>query len=314
MASEPMYNPEDVIAFLVPHESLGLKVAMDATRFAPNKARFLAGGSLEALKLCDIPSRRERGGTERPVVGDGLKKIDCLVLLFSHGGTTSVGLVLGSASTADIVIPKGPGISTFHLAFTFDNQFRLIARDLDSTGGTKVIYNDEKRERISNFDWLLTGPSIVRGKAPILDISDFVQFQVFVPHHDIKSPDYIDKVKRFREGTADPGEHFADLILHNAPGTRLPTGQKTPLTNSHSRPIVYQEELGRGAYGVVEYKWNVTTGDEYVVKRPLPKLIENKGVNIKSWQDEAAIMKSVSHVSSATDVLNILMEAHDDNL
>lgn len=39
--------------------------------------------------------------------------------------------------------------------------------------------------------------------------------------------------------------------------------------------------------------------DEYVVKKPLPKLIENnKRVDIKSWTEDAGIMKSVLRSSS----------------
>jgi len=33
-----------------------------------------------------------------------------------------------------------------------------------------------------------------------------------------------------------------------------------------SRQILYEEQLGKGAFGVVNYVWNVTTREEYVVK------------------------------------------------
>jgi hypothetical protein len=41
-----------------------------------------------------------------------------------------------------------------------------------------------------------------------------------VPPHDITSQDYIDRVARFREGTVDPEDLFASLILRSAPGTQ----------------------------------------------------------------------------------------------
>ena len=65
----------------------------------------------------------------------------------------------GHAANADLAFQNIPGISHFHLAFIIDGQHRPIVRDLGSTGGTKVTYNGEEGERLSNFDWLLEGPS-----------------------------------------------------------------------------------------------------------------------------------------------------------
>ncbi|MCJ1464927.1 hypothetical protein MMC07_003542 [Pseudocyphellaria aurata] len=258
-----MYDP-DVIAYLFPHEGKGFDGADLAITMARKKARLSSAGNSVAHKPRDIPSRQDRGGTEPPVEGEN---INALALRFSCGARTKVGLVVGHAATADLTVQKNPGISTFHLAFTFDDQYRLIVRDLGSRG-----------------------PRILKGKPPILNITDLVQFKVVVPHRDNKSPGYINKVEQFRLGTKDPGDLFASFIIHNAPVTQLPTGQHTPL-GTHANPSYYKEHVGSGSFGYVEYVWDVTTGDEYVVKRP----IETSSVSFKSWKKEAEIMKDVSH-------------------
>lgn len=230
---------------------------------------------------------------------------------FSHGARTSVGVVGGCAESADLTFQNIPGVSKFHLAFTFDDKTNIpIARDLGSKGGTKVIYNGEQGERLSNFDWPLIGPSIAKGKYPILNITDLIQFKVIVPHRDFTFPDYIEKVKKFREGTEDPENLFASLIIRSVQGTRLPTGQQTPSTGTHSPPILYKEPLGEGSFGIVTYVWNVTTREEYVVKSPLQKLIDSGEVNKESWMEEANIMRSISHVSTGNPEFSWL--AHTD--
>ena len=60
------------------------------------------------------------------------------------------------------------------------------------------------------------GPSIAKGKPPILNITDLLQFKCIVPDHDYASPEYLDKVKRFRTGTGDPENLFASLIMQSA--------------------------------------------------------------------------------------------------
>lgn len=290
----------DIILYLYPSKGEGYDGASFAISMPQNDSRFLAARRSDALKPRDIPRRQERGGTELPEERGPLEKTDCLVVRFSHGARTRVGVVCGCAPNVDLAFQNLPGISKFHLAFTFDDQNRPIARDLGSTGGTKVIYNGEEGERLSRFDWPLQGPSIARGKPPVLNITDLVQFKVIIPPRDITSHDYLDRVANFREGTADPENLFASLILKSAPTTRLPTGQQTPSAGSY--PIHYKKKLGAGEFGVATYVWNGTTDEENVVKEPLKKLINSGKVDIKSWKREARIMLHISHVSTAPGV------------
>ena len=122
-------------------------------------------------------------------------------------------------------------------------------------------------------------PASARGKPPVLNITDLVEFKVIVPPLDITSLDYMDRVKYFRVGTADPENLFASIIL-SAPNIKFPTGQQTPLKSS--RPILYKKKLGAGSLGLMKYVWNVKTGDEYVMKRLLQKLIDSgQGVELE---------------------------------
>ena len=283
-----MDNTDDVILYLVPHKGEDFFGAVFATAMPENESRFLAARRSDALKPRDNPRRQERGGTELPAERGLLENTDCLVVRFSRGARTRVGVVGGHSRNTDLAFQHIPGISTLHLAFTFDDQYRPIVRDLGSRGGSKITYNGEEGQRRSKFDWLLQGPEIVKGKPPVLNITDLIQFKVIMPPHDITSPDYIDRVQKFRVGTANPKGLFASFILQSAPGTKLPTGQQTPLTGSH--PILYKKKLGAGAFGVVKYVWNVTTGDEDVVKRPLPKLISSGKVDEEIWKREADII------------------------
>lgn len=285
---------DDVVLFLLPHKGEGFEGAAFATSMPENKSRFVQARQNTA-KPHSIP-RHEREGTELPEEYGLLENTDCLVVRFSHGARTNIGVVGGCAGNADLTFQDIPGVSKFHLAFTFEDKTNMpIARDLGSTGGTKVTYNGEPGERLSDFDWPLVGPSIANGKHPILNITDFIQFKVIVPRRDFTSPDYIEKVKQFRVGTEDPENLFASLIIRSLQGTRLPTGQQTPSTGARSRQILYKEELGEGAFGVVTYVWNVTTREEYVVKSPLQKLMKTGQVNKNSWRKEAKIMGSISH-------------------
>lgn len=296
---------DDVILWLLPHKGEGFDGAAFATSMPQNQSRFVAAHH-------DVPNQRhipreERGGTELPVEYGLLENTDCLAVRFSHGARTSVGVVGGCAANADLAFQDIPGISKYHFAITFDDQNRPIVRDLGSKGGTKVTYNEEKGERLSNFEWSLEGPSIANGKPPILNLTNLVQFKVILPLREYTSPEYIDRVRKFRLGTEDPENLFASLIIQSAQGTRLPSGQQTPSMGCRSRPILYRKKLGKGNYGEVTYVWNLTTREEYVVKRPLAKFIKSRTFGEEMWKKEAEIMRSISHVRTSVSEPSCLL-------
>jgi serine/threonine protein kinase len=103
-------------------------------------------------------------------------------------------------------------------------------------------------------------------------------------------------VKQFHTGTEDPENLFASLIIQSAQATRLPSGQQTPSSASRSHPVLYKKQIGKGAYGAVTFVWDLVTGEEYVVKRPLSNLIKSRMFVERHWKREADIMQSISHV------------------
>ena len=164
---------DDVILYLLPHKGEGFSGAVNVIGLAKNKARLVTARH-KASEQRDI-HRQEREGTELPEEHGSFGKTDRLVVRFSHGARSSLGVVSGCAPNTDLAFYKMPGVSRHHLSFTFDDHNILIARDLGSTGGTKVTYNGERGQRLSNFDWPLVGPSIAKGEAPILNITNDVQ-------------------------------------------------------------------------------------------------------------------------------------------
>ena len=81
-----------------------------------------------------------------------LENTNCLTVRFSYGVRTSVGVIDDYAANVDLAFQNISDISKYHFAIIFDDQNRSIIRDLDFKGGTKVIYNEEKEERLFNFE------------------------------------------------------------------------------------------------------------------------------------------------------------------
>lgn len=288
-------DSDDVILWLLPHKGEGFDGAAFATAKPENASRFVAARREELNQRDDF--RGEREDTEPPEEYGHAQNTDSLVVRWSQGARTSVGVVGGCAANADLCFQKIPGISRYHFAITFDDRNRPIVRDLGSTCGTKVTYDGEKRQRVSSFDWPLDGPSIANGNSVILNVTDSVQFKVILPDHDYTSPEHVEKVKRFRMGRADPTDLFASTIIQSGQGTRFPSGHRTPSEGSRARPILYKKSLGKGSFGSVTYVWDLSTREQYVVKQPLDKHVRSSTYNEEDWRREAKIMESVKHVS-----------------
>ncbi|KAM3458418.1 hypothetical protein NHJ6243_007419 [Beauveria neobassiana] len=292
-------NDDDVILTLMPADGHGYWGALLATRSAANE-RFLRRAPGQSIPgrhgvSHNVPDdRSEREKTEplvKPIASDSAR---CLVLRFSQGCKTNAGIIAGSSPEhADLLLPVFTDVSKKHIAFTFDRMNVPIARDLQTTAGTRVIYDGETRDRVSGFDWSLVGPSIAGDKLPILDISDEVKFKVKVPKRDFSSPDYVEKVNRFRQGSTDPAELLDSVKIRTEGGTQVQTGQQSPLDGQRSKleGVFHTKELGKGSFGVVEYFWNVTTRDDFVVKTPK----KDTAIDMDSWKREASILKKISH-------------------
>jgi hypothetical protein len=293
-----MYDT-DIIAYLFPAEGKGRKGAVTAIHMEENTA-CLVPAQRHNRFYCEpreTHDRFVREATEQPEEDGAQEDGPCLKLTFSNPPKTRQGLVAGRCPNADVVLPELKGVSWYHFALTFDKDNCLIVRDLNSTVGTRVIYDTEKGTRGHGIDWSARGPGLIQGKAPVIKIIGDLQFKLVVPDHDTRSKTYLDNVARFREGTAAAENLFDDIKLLSRVPTEIPTpvgeadtpGVQTP------GPILWKRRLGQGTFAVVYYAWDVTTRQEYALKEPRP----GQTFDVKIWRKEAKIMEGIAHVSDS---------------
>lgn len=210
-----------------------------------------------------------------------------LELRFSKVPRSSHGFLFGRHPNCDVVLPNRTGFSHYQCSITFDAEGRLIVKDLQSTLGTIVKYNDKANSRRSGFRWIISGcKTALHDKVIVIEIDDTVCFRIVVPQHSIESPVYVSKVDRWCAGQQTTQDLFQAIDLRIRPDTQCPTGAHTPCTD----PIFLSEEVGKGGHGVVTYQWNVSDGFEFVVKEPLRPRHFNK----EAWKNEARIMNLIS--------------------
>ncbi|CAJ2508711.1 Uu.00g137370.m01.CDS01 [Anthostomella pinea] len=290
-----MYDP-DVILYLYPNKGQGRESGIDAINMPANRSLYLPPRRhIDPLKLSpETDSRSVREATEPPEEDDDLSRLPCAAFRFSRPPKTHRGSVSGRNPDADFVLPSLKGVSWEHFTVTFDEKHHVIIKDLLSTVGTRVIYDDEEGQRGRGVAWSTRGPALVQGKLPVLKVVGNLQFRMVVPDHDINSQTYIDDVKRYLQGTTPAEGLLSDLKLINRPQTELPTpGEAHTPSAQAPGPILWKKELGKGSFAVVSYAWDVTSRAEYALKEPLPsKRVEWKR---KDWEKEARIMAGISH-------------------
>ncbi|KAL2176553.1 uncharacterized protein P884DRAFT_270398 [Thermothelomyces heterothallicus CBS 202.75] len=115
------------------------------------------------------------------------------------------------------IYPAHRHVSAYHFALTFDADYCLIGRDLGSTYGITVIYDNMERGRI------------------IVKVSKFLQFRLVVPRHDIGSKSYRDKLLDF--------DRVGPLSRVD---TTAPSGARTPASGP-GKPVTVSKKLGAGA-------------------------------------------------------------------
>ncbi|KAK2596800.1 hypothetical protein QQS21_006129 [Conoideocrella luteorostrata] len=186
---------DDVILWLLPYKSRGFDGAAFATSMPQNKSRFVAARP-------DVPN---------------------------YGARTSVGVVGGCVANADLSFQDIPGISKYHFAITIDDQDRSIARDLGSRGRTKVTYNEEEGERLSNFDWPPEGPSIANGKPPILTLTDLVPARLMETHMSLQRD--TAKSKKRKQPDERPSEPQSKRTTRRGGGNAV-SGMPHPRRNT----------------------------------------------------------------------------------
>ena len=246
------------------------------------------------------PARRrgERLPTEEPdncAVSEQSSK-PCIEVKLSDIPRTHHGIVFGTDPDCDMVIPNWKGIGSRHFTMTFDEANRLVVKDWGSLVGTEVTYDGGGRGKRSNFQWIVGGHRRLKEVEEILInlyADACVQFQIVTFYRDVSLPAYVEEVSRFRKGIATAEGLFDDLSIPNRPETERPTGAHTPGTGA----IYLKKRVGEGSYGVVDYFWNVSTGEEYAIKKPSEKAHRKGMVNVDAWRHEAFIMDLISRRS-----------------
>lgn len=263
-------------------------------------ARAISASSFYVPPLSEVSQeevkfgRDDREVTEPPDEAGDRKKSEFngmpfLEIKFSKVPRSSYGVIFGCGVKCDVVLPDLRGLSKVHFSLTFDEQGRFIVKDLQSLLGTEVTYNSQGGGRRRRFNWIVGGDDNAHKREKIIiKVHDDVQFQLVFNEHNAKSESYNAQVKEYCDGNATAEELFNDLHLPLRPDTEMPTGVHTP----HASPIYLKKEIGRGGYGVVTHCWNVSSGEEHVLKQPSTKAMYNSA----KWLEEADILSRISHV------------------
>ncbi|KAK1773538.1 period-4 [Copromyces sp. CBS 386.78] len=240
----------------------------------------------------DIFNRRDREPTEDAEEHDALEYEACIRITFAHIPQTRLGLRCGRSEDAELRLKTLPGVGFWHFALTFNQDYCLVVQDLGSTCGTTVVYDGEERGRWSSFSWIVGGSDFLNDKSPIIvKVSSSLQFRLVVPQHDVQSRSYRDKVDRFLAGRADADPLFGlgQIGILSQLGTEVPSGVQTRALKP-TAPVTLTKELGRGSFAVVYRVWNVRTGEQYALKRPI-----DRSFDAAAWKREALILRRIDH-------------------
>jgi serine/threonine-protein kinase Chk2 len=197
------------------------------------------------------------------------------------------------------VLPNWAGFSAHHFCITFDANNNLIVKDLGSLLGTQVTYDDRGAGMRSDFKWIISGHDVPEmSRSIVIEIHKNFRFRIHPDQMNLSlgTQEYHQRVEKFRRGdrSFSSGELLGALRLQSQPATERPSGAHTPDTGDLWIPT----RLGSGSFGIVHHFWNVSTGQEYVLKRPREFPVHKKNAIRAEWKQEAALMKAMTHVSS----------------
>ncbi|POR31860.1 CAMK family protein kinase [Tolypocladium paradoxum] len=272
-----------------------------------------------------------------------------LRLGFDDERKSSLGILIGTSPKCDIVLPKRDslsGIAPYHCTITFDEQGRLILKDLQNPEdqrrrkkgrrtafmpGTAVTYNGKGGQKRCAFTWILGGHEFTADNQPIvIALHDNLKFQIVVAPHDIHSSPYQENVARFLSGPVVGVDDLSlsQLGLWSMSSTAEQSGAQTP---SEMQPpskdaiLLDSGELGRGGFAVVIRVWNVSTGVEYASKEPLKKrhweYLERE-INVLKGIHNEHIVNCIPEFSTTVPMPRLVLECvplgtledqHDEN-
>ncbi|KAH6614512.1 kinase-like domain-containing protein, partial [Chaetomium sp. MPI-SDFR-AT-0129] len=286
----------DLIARVYPYAEKDREEVPEATL----KAFKTSSGCFDPLAQLSerrSASRRERESTAPRDTQNGpvLDTLPYVELRLSDTPRFRSGFVFGCDPNSDVVLPNDSYVGHHHFSLTFDDKKRLIVKDWGSLNGTEVTYGKQGHGERSAFQWILGGHDIPFKAQPIVVIAPArppVRLQIVVVPNDVASPAYIDKVDRFLQSTATATEDLlSSLDIANRRVTEQPTGARILETG----PIHLRKRLGEGSFASVTHYWDVSTGEEYALKKPSKKAVRKRRVRVESWKNEAYIMNLIQH-------------------
>ncbi|OAA69005.1 protein kinase [Cordyceps fumosorosea ARSEF 2679] len=205
---------------------------------------------------------------------------------------TSHGIVFGCDRDSDVVLPDAAGVSAHHFSLSLDDRYRLVVRDLNSTAGTLVSFTGSGRPfsktlRRRNFRWLVGGSNRMPSRDVMIYVAPGLSFRLELGV-DLARNEYAHKVESFRRGSG------ASQALFQAVNRRLRRRFTNNGAASLSRDPIYREALlAVGGCGTATYVWDVSTGQEMVVKEPTNAYVP--GNDEHRWKAEAESMQRLCH-------------------
>ncbi|KAK4040500.1 kinase-like domain-containing protein [Parachaetomium inaequale] len=215
-----------------------------------------------------------------------------LQLRFDDWRKNQVGFVFGTSPSCDIVLPRRDslkGLPSRQCALTFDDQGRLVVRDLQDRnkgkGGTAVNYGAQGGQKRRSFSWIVSCHTFTTENTPIvLVLHKNLKFQLVVARHDIGSAEYQQNVAQFASRVS---AHVDDLrVSFGGLGLRSPDSTAGP---SADAVLLNNGELGRGGQAVVVRVWDVSTGLDYASKEPLTQKSQGR------LKGEVELLRQVHH-------------------
>ncbi|KAK7414084.1 hypothetical protein QQX98_007027 [Neonectria punicea] len=174
-----------------------------------------------------------------------------LELRFSNHLSNVHGFAFGSGNDCAVKIPDNYA-SSLHFAVSFDKERRLVVKDLGSPQGTQVTYGGHGSGVRRNFTWIIGGHEMTMKNKPIvIKLSSNLCFQIEAAHPNVDSRAYIDM---------------------------------------NTEPIYLESDLGKGGFGTVILRSNVSNGREVAVKRPTGNTYD-----VAAWVKECKSMRNLDH-------------------
>ncbi|KAI5923992.1 kinase-like domain-containing protein [Camillea tinctor] len=219
-----------------------------------------------------------------------ISKKDCHQITFETIPKSNLGIVCGCSNDCDVVLPPNEGVANYHGVFTFDENQRLIYRDLGSLSGSKVDYTDigeycntESLWR-RDFHWIIGGHKFLKNEQiTTIELGRSFKIEIVVNQNNFSGLAFEEYITRFRNGIEDHRLRYVLGRQNQVDETIL----KTHIIGTG--PMTIERGLDSGAHGHVRHSWDVSTGDEYAIKRP------SGDSNAVTLANEASILKKLSH-------------------